>query len=207
MQSILIGGGAFGREIMCWAEHAAETGRFQLPTAYVDDAGPSLDGFDYGLQYAGTIASLRLEPGDQILISIADPAVRARIVATLPSGVTTPALVHPTCTVARTATLGEGVILGPNSYVAADAKVGRFCMINSLVGIGHDAVIGDFTTISSQVDVMGAASVGEGAFVGSGSRILPGVRIGENAKVGAGAVVVRSVKPGTTVFAPPARTL
>ena len=207
MRTVLIGGGAFGREILCWASDAAQHGSFQTPTEYLDDGGPTLEGFDYDLQYLGTLRDLSLSPGDSVLISIGDPAVRAQIIAKLGAGVTCATLVHPTCVVARTATLMEGVVMGPHGYVAADAKVGKGSILNSFVGVGHDAVIESCVTVSSQVDIMGKVTIAERAFIGSGARILPGVAIGEAAKVGAGAIVVRSVKAGATVFSSPARML
>lgn len=207
MRTVLIGGGAFGREILCWANDAAQNGSFAMPTEYVDDGGPTLEGFDYSLRYLGTLRDLDVAPGDSVLISIGDPAVRAQIIAQLGAGVSCATLIHPTCVIARTATLMEGVVIGPHGYVAADAKVGKASIINSFVGIGHDAIIESCVTVSSQVDIMGKVTIADRAFIGSGARILPGIAIGEAAKVGAGAIVVRSVKAGATVFSSPARML
>ena len=207
MRTVLIGGGAFGREILCWANDAAQNGSFVMPTEYVDDGGATLEGYDYDLQYLGTLNDLNLASGDSVLISIGDPAVRAQIIAQLGAGVSCATLIHPTCVIARTAKLMKGVVIGPHGYVAADAKVGKASFLNSFVGVGHDAVVGSCVTVSSQVDIMGKVTIADRAFIGSGARILPGVAIGEAAKVGAGAIVVRSVKTGATVFSTPARVL
>lgn len=205
MRVIVVGGGAFARELTCWARDAARAGTGAAPTAYLDDAGDTMTP-SYGLEWLGKIEGFALDPNDRLLMAIGEPKLKAEIAEAL--GVDRfLSIVHPTATVAETAHLNQGVILGPQSYVAADARVGQLATINSLSGVGHDVQVGAYATISSQVDLMGGVVVEERAFVGSGARILPKVSIGAEARIGAGAVVVRKVKPGATFFAAPARAL
>lgn len=205
MRVIVVGGGAFARELTCWARDAAREGGAPAPTAYLDDAGDTMSP-SYGLEWLGKIEGYAPRPDDRLLMAIGEPKRKAEIAEAF--GIDRfISVVHPTATVAETARLDEGVIIGPQSYVAADAHVGRLATVNSLSGIGHDVQVGAFATISSQVDLMGAVVIEQRAFVGSGARILPKVSVGAEARIGAGAVVVRKVKPGATFFAAPARAL
>jgi serine acetyltransferase len=88
-----------------------------------------------------------------------------------------------------------------------DSRAERFVTILNFSGMGHDAVVGEFSTLSSVVDVTGRVRIGSMVTIGSGARLLPGITVGDGATIGAGAVVVRSVKPGMTVYAPPAKVL
>lgn len=44
-KAILIGGGAFGRELLSWAEAACRAGQGAEIVGYVDDAGPAMNGY------------------------------------------------------------------------------------------------------------------------------------------------------------------
>ena len=205
MRVIIIGGGAFARELACWAQDAAAFGSIPAPAAYLDDAGDVMSP-SYGLEYLGRVEDFQPDADDRLLMAIGDPVRKAAVAERL-AGIRFETLIHPAASIARTVTVADGVIIGPHAYVAADARLGRLVGVNSLTGVGHDVQVGDFSTISSQVDLTGGVMLGDRVFVGSGARVLPNVHVGEGAKIGAGAVVVRKVRSGTTVFAAPARAL
>jgi sugar O-acyltransferase (sialic acid O-acetyltransferase NeuD family) len=116
-------------------------------------------------------------------------------------------LIHPSAVVARTAILGEGVVVCPHAFVSADAVVGDLCAINGSSSIGHDVKLGSFATLSAHVDLTGWVNVDECVFFGSGARVLPKVQIGRGARIGAGAIVMRSVPADAVVYAPPSKRL
>lgn len=208
-RGIIIGGGAFGREILNWVWDSVS------PNAGVDflfflDTDPnSFENFsDFHLTHLGDPETFVPQPGDLFLIAIGDPTAKARIATRLDGFEATYAtVIHPTAVVARTAKIGRGVTIGPNSYIATNAELGDFCCVNSLSGIGHDAVLGQSCTVSSQVDITGAVVLGNRVFVGSGARVLPNVQVGDDAKIGAGSIVVRDIKVGGSVFSQPARKI
>ena len=207
-RGVLVGGGAFGREVLAWAQESA-----RLPNVdwsiYLDQNEAALASFaDVGLNWAGDPLSYIPESGDVVLMGIGNPAVKEKFMGKYgPAEVTFASVVHASAVVAATASIGAGVVVGPHSYIATHSIIGDGVAINSLTGIGHDAVIGMYSTISSQADITGGVKLGERVFVGSGARVLPGVTVGDDAKLGAGAVVVRNVKSGSTVYAQPARTI
>lgn len=200
---ILVGAGAFGRELINWAEDGG------TPFAgFLDSSAAALEGYDYALDYLGTIDDFAPQEGDRLVVAIGDPQAKRRIVLGLKEkGAQFAQLVHPSAVVARTAKLGEGVVVCPQAVVSADARVGDFVAVNALSGVGHDVELGPYSTLSSQVDLTGWVKVGEACFFGTGARVLPKVRIGAEARIGAGATVFRSVPDGATMYTAPAKKL
>lgn len=204
---ILVGGGAFGRELISWAEHGALEGGAQI-TAFLDDRADALADFGYGLTHLGSIDDFQPHDGDLLVMAVGDPAHKRRIAQLLKGrGAHFARLVHPSAVVARTARLGEGVVLCPQAVVSANACIGDFVAINSFSGVGHDVALGAYSTLSAQVDLTGWVTVGEGCFFGSGARVAPKVAIGAGARIGAGSTVLRKVPDGAVMYTPPARKL
>ena len=206
-RGIVVGGGAFAREILCWAANAQNFAEMPPFKHFLDSNPKALADFpEVGLSYLGDILTYNPQPNDIFLLGVGDPEIKVRIVERLTAlGAEFANIIHISAVLSTNARIGKGVIIGPHSYIATHSEIGNYTSINSLTGIGHDAKVGDFCTISSQVDVMGNVVICPQAFIGSGARIMPGVTIGHNSKIGAGALIVRSVRPDTTMFSAPAR--
>lgn len=205
---ILVGAGRFARELICWAEDTAEQRGTPPVTGFLDESAGALDGFSYQLSYCGAIEAYQPQRNDRLLMAIGDPVEKRRVAHMLKQrGAQFATLVHPSAVVARTARLGEGVVLCPHALVSADAVVGDLVAINAASSIGHDVVLGAYSTLSAQVDLTGGVQVGECCFFGSGARVLPRITVGAEARIGAGAVVMRKVAPGAVMYAAPARKL
>jgi sugar O-acyltransferase (sialic acid O-acetyltransferase NeuD family) len=204
---ILVGGGGFGRELYFWAEDCRAAGTLPALAGFIDDVIHELPG-SYNLPHLGSLQDYKPSRGDLFLVAIGNPATKRKVVELLKGrGANFATLRHPTTTVVRTASIGEGVIMCPYTMAMPDTRIERFATLINFSGLGHDSACGEFTTLSSLVDVMGYAQIGKDVMIGSGARLLPKIRVGDGATIGAGSVVVRSVKPGMTVFAPPAKLL
>lgn len=204
---ILVGAGGFGRELYFWAEDCHKAGTLPALAGFVDDMIQELPG-SYDLPRLAGLQDYTPSPGDLFLVALGNPAGKRRVVELLKArGGDFATLRHPTTTVVRTASIGEGVIMCPYTMAMPDTRIDRFATLINFSGLGHDSTCGEFTTLSSLVDVMGYARIGKDVMVGSGARLLPKISVGDGATIGAGSVVVRSVKPGMTVFAPPAKLL
>lgn len=205
---ILVGAGAFGRELINWARDAESKGVFPQLAGFIDDTHNGLKNPDYNLQSLGSIQDYQPQPNDIFLMGVADPKGKESVVNLLKSkGAEFITLIHPTAIVARTARLGTGSILCPFSMVSADAIVGDFVTINSYSGVGHDAHVGEYTTMSGHVDLTGRVKCGRSVFFGTGAKVIPDVSIGDSAIIGAGTLIVRSVKAGVTMYAMPSSRL
>ncbi len=204
----LVGAGAFARELISWNEHAVSASGAPAVTGFLDVNEKALDGFDYRLKYRGTVDDYAPLEGEQLLVAIGDPLAKQRVVTALRArGARFAGLVHPSSVVARSAKLGEGVVVCPLAMVSADARVDGFVAINAMSSIGHDVGLGEFSTLSAHVDLTGRVQVGACCFFGTGAKVLPGVRIGERARIGAGTLIMRNVESDATMYAAPAKKL
>jgi sugar O-acyltransferase (sialic acid O-acetyltransferase NeuD family) len=205
---ILVGGGEFGRELINWTDDLVDQGKSIPVTGFLDDNPDALRGFQYPVAYLGSIQSYVPQAGDRLLMAVGNPLIKKSLFADLKlRGCTFATLIHPSAVVARTAILGEGVVVCPQAFISADAIVGDLCAVNGSSSVGHDVKLGSFATLSAHVDLTGWVNVDECVFFGSGARVLPKVKIGYGARIGAGAVVMRSVPADAVVYAPPAKRL
>jgi acetyltransferase EpsM len=115
--------------------------------------------------------------------------------------------VHPTAVIARTATLGHGVIINANSIIQPYARIGKHVMIHAGVIIEHDCVIGNYANLAPRVALSGYVKIGKGANIYTGAVVIPTVEIGEYAVVGAGGVVIKNVSDDVTVVGCPTREI
>ena len=203
---VLVGGGAFAREILGWFEPDLPAGdRF---AGYIDDGDGPMAKAGYDLPHLGPIVGFKPGPEQQLVMALTGPADKAAVAAPLlAAGATFATLIHPRAWVTKTARIGRGAVIALFADISADAVVGDFATINGYSSVGHDAELGAYGTLSGYVDLTGYVKVGAKCFFGTGARVLPRVVIGEGCTIGAGAVVVRTVAAGSTLYAAPARKL
>jgi sugar O-acyltransferase (sialic acid O-acetyltransferase NeuD family) len=205
---VIVGGGGFGRELLCWAADCHSAGRLPAVAGILDDSEDPLAGYDYSVSRLGGIEDYRPGDGDLFVMAIGDPAAKRRASEKLRGrGGRFANLIHPSAVVAHSARLDEGVVVCPQALISADAAVGQLVIINALSSVGHDARVGEYSTLSAHVDLTGFVSLGAGVLVGSGAKVLPKVKVGDGATIGAGATVYRNVPPGATAYAAPAKVM
>jgi sugar O-acyltransferase (sialic acid O-acetyltransferase NeuD family) len=202
---VLVGGGAFARELHDWFTPALVAGGNRF-IGYLDDGDQPMRGTGHDLPQLGTIAGYRPNAAHRLVMAVASPQGKQKLVADL-GAERFATLVHPTAWVSASARIGRGAVIGVFADISANAVVGDFSTVNGYGSVGHDAELGEFATISGYVDLTGYVKVGRASFLGSGARVLPHLSLGERCTVGAGAVVVRSVGSGVTLYAAPARVL
>lgn len=141
------------------------------------------------------------------VIAIGSNLVRARIADVLYELVDFVPVIHPSATVASTASIGRGAVVCAGSVVQPSVTLGAHCIVNTGATVDHDCRIAPFVHIAPGVHLAGDVSVGQGTLLGIGAVVIPGVTIGEDAVVGAGSVVIRDVDPGSRVAGVPAQLL
>lgn len=202
---VLVGGGAFARELFDWFQDTLIARGDRFIGVLVDSGGDTTN-LPGNLPVVGSVSAESIKPEWTLVMGVAAPALKKTLRERL-AGAAFGQLLHPTSIVSASASLGEGVILAPFTIVSANARVEDLVSVNVHSSVGHDVTLGAYSTLSSYVDLTGRVQVGPECLWGSGSRIIPGTRVGEQSTIGAGAVVTRHVKPHSTLYAPPARTL
>lgn len=205
---IIVGAGGFGREVYCWATQSSSFENDWTIKGFIDDDEKLIGKNIHGIPVIESINEYEITEKDVFTCAIGDPLTKKRICENLlGKGGVFVNIIHPTVTTGRNIKIGSGVILCANVVLTCDLTIEDFVTINNTSNVGHDVFVGKWTTISPHCDVTGGATLGEGVFLGSNVTILPKATVGDYATVGAGSLVLKRVKPNTTVFGMPAKTI
>lgn len=112
--------------------------------------------------------------------------------------------IHPTCTIARSASVDIGTIILANTVINPNAKIGKFCTFQSNVLVGHDAIIGDYNFIAAHA-IIANLTMGNRNFVGINASTNNFITIGNDCFVAMGSNVIKSIDSGTKVMGNPAK--
>ncbi|RYC51434.1 acetyltransferase [Flagellimonas olearia] len=118
-----------------------------------------------------------------------------------------PKLIHPSSTISKYSSIGEGTVVMPQCSIKAMTAIGRHCIVNAGAIIGHDVTIGDFVHVAPNSAVAGFVNIQEGAHIGIGASVIQGVTIGKWSIIGAGAVVIRDVPEYSVVVGNPGKVI
>ena len=198
---LILGAGGHGRAV---ADLAAECG--WTVAGFTDSSpGPGVLGGDDDVE-----GLIRTGEADAAIVGVGNTALyrRTKLFELLKkAGATTPTLVHPRASVARTCRIGEGTVVFPGVVLGAAVEVGDNVVLYSNTVAEHDSRIASHAYLSPGAILSGSVTVEAGAFVGAGAVLLPGISVGPGATVGAGAVVTARVAAGATVLGSPARQI
>ena len=116
-------------------------------------------------------------------------------------------LIHPSVRLNNYIQIGHGNIICANSILSVNTRIGNHVAINPTGGIGHDAIIGDYSTLYWNVTLGGYVKLNEGCEIGSKSVVLPNTTIGKWTILGAGAVVIKDIPEYSTAVGVPAKVI
>lgn len=150
----------------------------------------------------------RLADFDGVLVAIGNNRIRhGKLRELQAAGAQLATLIHPTASVSRYATIGEGTVVFAGAVVNADTHVKPGGILNTACSIDHDSVLGDAVHISPGARLAGGVLVGDWSWIGIGASVRQLVRIGERVMVGAGSVVVSDIPNNITVAGVPAKRI
>lgn len=205
-QRVLVyGAGGHGKVVIDILER---DDRYEI-TGIIDD-DPGLKGTDFCsyeiLGGQGDLLHLRLD--SQLILAIGDNHVRRRLAAALESlGFQFARALHPSSTLARDVTLGQGAVVAAHGVVNSATTIGEHVIINTGATVDHDCTIGNFSHISPGAHLGGNIELGQLVHVGLGASIVNNVTIGIGSIIGAGAAVVEDIPPNVVAAGVPARII
>lgn len=151
------------------------------------------------------VPALRRRGVTTAIVAIGDSRVRVGVAEALRRhGLRLVSAIHPLASVARSARLGDHLIIGARVIVCVHASVGSHCVLSAGSIIEHDNEMGTGVFLHPAVRLAGGVKIADYATLGIGSCVIPYRRIGDGARVEPGAVVIRDVPPGATVRGVPA---
>ncbi len=161
-----------------------------------------------GRRVVGLIPPGHLESGGQLVMAIGDNSGRERTRLTMFKQVpdsSFPAIVHPSASVSRFATIGAGTVVLQGAIVGSGASVGSFCIINTASSLDHGGDLADFSSLAPGVVTGGNVRVGTRTAVGIGCIIKHGLSIGNDTVIGGGSYVHCDIPDHVVAFGTPAK--
>lgn len=176
----IIGAGGFAREIL--ADYMGTYGK-ELPM-YVESK--------YMTDYTHDLSTLDFDKYD-VLVAIADPHVRKRIVESLPFSTKFWTYISQHSVIMSNVNVGEGSIICAGTILTDNIYIGSHSHLNLLTTIGHDTYVGDYFTSAPGAKVSGNCTIGECVHVGTNSSIKENLSITDNVTIGLNTGVVKSI--------------
>lgn len=201
---VIVGSGLLGQQL---AHHATTWGGLDV-AGFLDDFAAPGTHTPLG-SVLGAVSELErvrdAVRADRFLIGVgykhldARTTIFDRCVRVLPAAT----LVHPSCVVDPSASVGEGTVAMAGCLIDQRVRLGANVLLNPGCSISHDSSVGTGTFFGPRVTLAGNVEVAPGVFLGVGTTVIDGVRIATGVRTGGGAVVTRELSgPGTYVGVP-----
>lgn len=184
---------------------------FGLPyevQGFLDD-DPAKEGITlFGKPVLGPVEAIREFSGTPVVVGIAAPDVRRRIVEVVSAYTDRfPSIIAPTAWISEGVQIGRGVILYPGVTINYESAIGDFCILNMNCAIGHNCTIEAFSTLAPGVNFAGFTYAEAGVEVGIGASTRQRVRLRSGSVVGGQSMVIADVRAQERVAGVPARPL
>jgi len=189
----IVGGGGFGREVLCCLiDGIPTTGRKieEIACFMVSDEHYK----ESKIMGVDVIPLSNFDPTlYNVVVAIGDPTSRKKMVNSLPPVTTYTAIIHPNAVISEWVEIGEGSIITAGTILTCNIKIGKHAHLNLHTTIGHDCVMGDYFTTAPAVNISGNCNFGDCVYFGTNSAIRQGIRICDNVTIGMGGVVVKDL--------------
>lgn len=112
-------------------------------------------------------------------------------------------IVHPSCIIDKSVTIGEGTFVLPGCVLDKGVKLGKNVLLNTGCVIAHDSEVLDHTFLSPAVKLAGFTVVGKKCVIGINTTIIDNIKIVPEVRTGGGTVVIKNIElPGLYVGNP-----
>ncbi|MAZ66490.1 MAG: transferase [Kangiellaceae bacterium] len=145
-----------------------------------------------------------------VFVAIGDNLVRSRVVEYIKNSC--PSLpfitaVHPSSSLAKNVTVGDGTIVMSGVSVNAGCTIGESCILNTGASLDHDSTMKDFSSIAPGVVTGGNCVIGQASAICIGATLVHNVHIGDNSIIGAASLVLDSMGPYVIAYGSPAKVI
>ena len=203
---VILGAGGFAKEVY---EMVLDQGIYNMLGWIVDPqytppetriyGFPVLGGFDW---LEGKVDKIMAIP------AIGPPELRMEFVRRCERyGIRLATVIHPSVSLSRWATLGEGIVVCHHCVIRNEVKLGRAVQINMECVAGHGVVMEDFATLAMGVQVTGGTLLGEGCYIGSGVTFSRAWKVGKWSRIGSGASVASDIPDNATAVGVPSKVV
>ncbi|MBC8594805.1 acetyltransferase [Oscillospiraceae bacterium N12] len=156
--------------------------------------------YGYSKPFLGLLSEYEIQEEDYFILALGNAKVKRGIVDIISSkGGKFLNLIHPTSTIAKTATLGIGNIVSPFVMIGPNVKIGNFNLLTSQSIVSHDSVVGDYNFFATAL-LCGHTTVGDDNYMGIRATTVPEISIGDRNKIQAGMILDKNVGDDSTVF-------
>ncbi len=184
---VLVGGGGFGREVLCYLLADIASGALaNYQVAGVVDDNPNCEVMESigGVTFLGRLETLKSGDKYKFLIAIVSTERRQKVAHEIAAlGYQLFTYVHSSVYVAQDASVGTGTFVGPNCVINSGAVIGECCALNVFCSIGHGAEVGDYSVLSPYCALNGNSRLGKSCMLGTRATVFPGVSLGDHCKV------------------------
>lgn len=207
-QLIIVGAGGMGRSVYCIATGSIGYGTEFEIKGFIDDNIHSMDEFENYPPMLNTIDGYQICEDDVFVCSVGNTKTKKMICEKLKArGAKFQTLIHKTAIVRQNAIIGDGCIIADYASVGADCRIGENTLVQTFSIAAHDCIIGNYVRIDTHATCVGGVIVHDAATIHTSAVVSHKVVVGEGATVAACSFVIKKVKPNTTVYGNPAKSL
>lgn len=116
-------------------------------------------------------------------------------------------ILHPRSKVGIYCYVGYNTLLMDNVVLTANVSIGNSVVVLPNTVISHDSKIGEYCLIGSNVSVSGNVTIEKNCYIGSGAKIKNDLVIGCYTLIGLGSVVVKNTPSSVIIAGNPAGSL
>ena len=143
-----------------------------------------------------------------MMVAVANPKERKRIVERLPKDTQYFIFIHPTAQVmGEDIDIGVGSFIGANSIITTNVTIGEHAILNRGNQIGHDTIIGNYFSAMPGAVVSGNVRLSECVYIGTNSSIKEKLIICSDVTIGSNAAVVKGIITSGVYVGVPAKFL
>lgn len=172
---------------------------------FLDDATEKIGKSIWNIPVLGTINDLDKYPDSALVIGIAFPLVKKKILQRIGAHHKFPSFIAKNAWISNKVTVGKGVIIYPGASIDYESEIGDFVIINKNCSIGHNVKIEKCSSVAPGVNFAGFTKIGPYSEIGIGACTIQQTKIGEGSVIGGQSMVIRNTESYTTYIGVPAK--